>query len=69
MVRIGPDLLVLGGNTYSSIESNSIYRLSCTNIQCKWETLSQRLSIPRVSFVAIPVPDDFTNCLGEQKIK
>ena len=61
MVRIGYDLIVLGGSN-GEINSGALYKLSCTNYNCKWESLSQELKIPRNGFVAIPVPDDFVTC-------
>ena len=65
MVRIGSDLLVLGGYTSQFSQSTytkSVYKLSCKNSQCKWETFSQKLAVPRSTFVAIPVPDYFVTC-------
>ena len=62
MVRVGPDLVVLGGYSDSGGTSDNLYKLSCSSNICKWETLPQRLKIPRYSFVAIPVPEDFVTC-------
>ena len=52
MVRIGLDLIVLGGFN-GSRRTAILYKLSCTNNQCEWETLSQKLAIPKDNFVAI----------------
>ena len=49
--------------------SDSVYKLSCSNDQCMWETLPQNLTVPRAEFVGIPVPDDFIHCSGEQKFE
>ena len=70
IVRIGLDLLVLGGVLGGgSINpdgirnySEALFKLSCTNNECEWEKLPQNLTIPRSEFVAIPVPDDFITC-------
>ena len=66
MVSIGHDLIVIGGHS-SRIDdgygySNNLFKLSCNNNACNWETLSQKMKIPRVWFVAISVPDDFITC-------
>ena len=66
MVSIGHDLIVVGGHS-SRIDdgygySDNLFKLSCNNNACNWETLSQKMKIPRVWFVAISVPDDFITC-------
>ena len=58
MIRIGQDLLVLGGFR----SDDSLLRLSCSSNICKWDTLSQKFKHPRDKFVAIAVPDDFVTC-------
>ena len=66
IVRIGLDLLVLGGFNPNAngirYYSEELFKLSCTNNECEWEKLPQNLTIPRSEFVAIPVPDDFITC-------
>ena len=65
MVRVGNDLIVLGGNSNPlqlSGCSDSLFRLSCTNNTCKWQELAQKLESAKSGFVAIPVPDDFVTC-------
>ena len=61
MVQAGLDLIVLGGTDYG-FSSDDLYKLSCSRNICKWETLPQKWKVPRYSFVAIPVPDDFITC-------
>ena len=58
MVNLGDDLVLTGGHPYNSI----LYRLSCQNRICKWETMSQELNKARNVHVVIPVPDDFVSC-------
>ena len=63
MVRVGFDLVVIGGENYGIWEySESIYKLRCSNKICQWEELSQRLNISREYFVALSLPDDFLDC-------
>ena len=61
MVRVGYDLIVLGGAT-NEILSGSIFKLSCANQSCQWVTLEQELKTPRIYFVAVAVPNDFLQC-------
>ena len=66
IVKIGRDLVVLGG-VYGGVVlgfdfSDSLFKLSCTNNKCQWETLPQKLSVPRGMFVSIPIPDNFIKC-------
>ena len=58
-VRIGSDLVVTGGGPSVGGYSKSIYKLSCTNKECKWETLKKQLQTARREHVAVAVPDDF----------
>ena len=62
MVRIGRDLIVIGGFNEYDVSDGALFKLSCSNNTCKWETLTQKLKIPRYNFVAVPVPDDFVKC-------
>ena len=64
MVRVGYDLIVLGGISgfHHSDYSDSLYKLSCYNNTCHWESLSQELKTPKKFIVAIPVPDNFISC-------
>ena len=64
MVSIGHDLVVIGGHSerLKGGYSNNLFKLSCSNNACKWETLSQKMKTPRYWFVAISVPDDFVAC-------
>ena len=66
MVRVGYDLVVIGGVCISSdnvwIYSKSLYKLSCCDRNCQWEELSQKLKEKRYGYVAVALPDDFLNC-------
>ena len=62
MVRVGPDLIVLGGKGVETGYSDILFKLSCSRSNCNWETLPQKMKNPRFGFVAIAVPDDFITC-------
>ena len=60
MVRMDKDLAVIGG--YGGGYSSSLYRLTCTNKACTWQTMTQELTIGRSNFVAMLIPDELTEC-------
>ena len=64
VVNIGLDIIVISGVHQFQLSNMSpdLFRLSCTNNICQWETLPQKLITPRAWFVAIPIPDDFIEC-------
>ena len=65
MVRIQKDVVVIGGEQYWNSEwsiPTSLYRMTCANKICAWTTMTQTLKIGRYYHVAIPIPDDLTNC-------
>ena len=62
MVRVGFDIIVLGGSSNKDVYDPKLFKLSCTNDICQWETLAQKLQTPRRFFVAIPIQDDFVKC-------
>ena len=62
MVRVGHDLIVLGGLKGLGGYSDMLLKLSCSSNNCKWETLPQKMKNPRFGFIAIAVPDDFITC-------
>ena len=62
MINVGHGLLVIGGKDGSLKYSSKLYRLSCYNNSCQWETLPQELKTPRELFVAVALPDNFVTC-------
>ena len=62
MVRVGYDIIVIGGKTENKIYSGSLFKLTCTEHICDWKNLTQELKTPREYFVAVAVPDDFVQC-------
>lgn len=63
LVNYNGDLYAMGGHP-SDYPSNgkAIHKLSCTNKNCKWTTISQELKVAREDIVAIPVIDYLVNC-------
>ena len=59
MVRIGNDLVVIGGDYGRNKFSDALFRFSCRNNSFKWEELKQKLKTPRAGFIAMAVPDSF----------
>ena len=68
MVRIGHDVVMIGGfgveikHNRITHKIKSIFKLSCNNNSCKWETLTPELKNGRYYFVAVALPDDFITC-------
>ena len=52
----------LDTNRASVFVNEKLYKLSCSNQVCNWETLSKELQMPRHFFTAIALPDDFVEC-------
>ena len=61
IVSLGGDIIVIGGNGPNG-RSDDIYKLSCSDGECEWTTMDQKLQKPRTSMVAMVVPDDFFDC-------
>ena len=59
MIRAGYDLIVIGGATIDKTVSNSLFKLSCADQNCTWQTLNISLKHARSDFVAVAVPDMF----------
>ena len=55
-------VIVLGGYEENNRISGSIFKFSCSNNDCKWDTLPEELKTPRSLFTAIVIPDDFIEC-------
>ena len=66
MVQLGNGQAIIGGfgngNT-NLIGQDKIYLFSCMERNCSIHQLSQELSLPRYSFVAIPIPDTSSGCI------
>ena len=60
-VQLDNDLIIFGGISNWHSQSN-IYSFSCSQQNCIWTKLSQKLSIPRYNAIAMLIPDSLTNC-------
>ena len=56
------DVVVIGG--WDGGQLSSLYRMTCQNKECEWETMSQTLKFGRNNFVAMLIPDELTDCPG-----
>ena len=62
MVRLGQGQAILGGKSSAAYQTR-IYSLTCLNRYCSISILHRELSVPRVSFVAISIPDTVSGCI------
>ena len=62
MVPFGKDIVILGGEDSNLKASKGIYKITCSNRACTWTTMDQELSVGRIGFVAIPIPDSVAKC-------
>ena len=60
LVPFGMSVVIVGG-----YYSKSLYKFSCSNRACTWTTMEQEMSIRRVDFVAIPIPESLAKCKGK----
>ena len=61
-VKLGVDFVVIGGKNYVQGYSSSLYKMSCYNHYCIWDTMHQTLKNPRAFFVAMTVPKESVTC-------
>ena len=61
MVEVNGDLYVIGGSNYGDAYNGDklIHKLSCSDGNCTWTTLTQQLKFARKGHVAILVNDSF----------
>ena len=62
MVRLGKGQAILGGNRNGDFQTK-IYSMGCSNRNCIISLLNRELSVPKGSFVAIPIPDTISGCI------
>jgi hypothetical protein len=62
MVQLGNRQAIIGGFGNNNFQ-DKIHLFSCTNRICSIYQLDQELSLPRVRFVAIPIPDTLSGCI------
>ena len=74
MVALSNGQAILGGNyfnkgTNQQVEWNpNIYFLTCSNLECSIQTMTQTASFLATNFVAIPIPDDMSECIFRGKL-
>ena len=74
MVPLSNGQAILGGNyfnkgTNQQVEWNpNIYFLTCSNLECNIQTMTQTASFLATYFVAIPIPDDMSGCMFRGKL-
>ena len=66
MVQLGTGLAIIGGASDGYIQAK-IHLLNCMNRICSISTLNQELSVPRIWFLAIPIPDTIAGCISGGK--
>ena len=65
-VTLGFGQAILGG--YGNGESQrTIYHMTCSEHICMITQLRKELSVPRLTFVAIPIPDSMSGCISGSK--
>ena len=62
MVQLGNGLAIIGGYGNGNLQ-DKIHLFSCMNKNCSIHQLDQVLSLPRLLFVAIPIPDTLSGCI------
>ena len=73
MVPLGYGQALIGGfrgkSSFDSIDPSAndiqtkVIHLTCSNRNCTFSILKEMLSMPRQSFVAIPIPDTISGCI------
>ena len=62
MVPLANGQAIIGKSDPYSL-SSKIYFLTCSNLICTTSILSQNIQMPRMQFVAIPLPDEISGCI------
>ena len=62
MVKLGKGQAILGGLSYDLYQAK-IYSMTCSNRNCIILLLDRELSVPKIFFVAIPIPDTISECI------
>ena len=74
MVPLSNGQAILGGTFFiygimDQVEWNpNIYFLTCSNLECNIQTMTQTASFLATRFVAIPIPDDMSECIFRGKL-
>ena len=73
MVPLSDGQVILGGRYYKKSGKTkewnpNIYFLTCSNLECNIQTMTQTASFLAHAFVAIPIPDDMSGCIFRGKL-
>ena len=68
IVQLGKGQALIGGGLPNGGYQDKIYLFSCMNKDCSIHQLDQVLAMPRLWFVAIPIPDTLSGCITGGKI-
>ena len=72
MVPLSNGQAILGGIYFiKGIQTEwnpNIYFLTCSNLECNIQTMTQTASFLATDFVAIPIPDDMSGCIFRGKL-
>ncbi len=67
MVSLGIGQAILGGFDDNKVFQNKIYHITCSHQFCKVSKMKKELSVPRDTFVVIPIPDSMSGCISQSK--
>ena len=65
MVKLGKGQVILGGSSTTS--RATFYLMTCYHREFIISLLDRELSVPKGSFVAIPIPDTISGCISGGK--
>ena len=69
MVSVDGTVVAIGGRSNNEL-SNAIFQLVCSSLdECQWTEMAQKMSVARSNFVAMPIPDEMTNCRAKVRPK
>ena len=72
MVPLSNGQAILGGIYFNKVKKTewnpNIYFLTCSNLECNIQTMTQTASFLATYFVAIPIPDDMSGCIFRGKL-
>ena len=72
MVPLSNGQAILGGIYFNKVKKTewnpNIYFLTCSNLECNIQTMTQTASFLATDFVAIPIPDDMSGCIFRGKL-
>ena len=69
MVAVGHGQVILGGEDDDHVLQSKIYIVKCSQNVWDITALEKELSIPILSFLAIPIPDHLSRCISESRLR